>query len=151
MFLILFALWLIFNGKVTAEIVLIGLAVCGGIYLFCVKFLGYSPKKDLRYAKKSLLLIKYAGMLLAEIFKANMAVVKFILGTKKPKPVLVRFKVDLQSNAARVLLSQSITLTPGTITAELKEDEFTVHCLDESMAEGMEDSCFVRLLKRIEG
>lgn len=150
MFIILFVLWIIFNGKVTFEILWIGLLVSGAIYLFCWKFLGYAPRRELCFAKKAGLLLKYAGLLLVEIFKANITVLKIILGRKKPYPVLLTFRADLRSAAARVLLSQSITLTPGTITVELKENEFTVHCLDASLAEGMEDSEFIHLLQKIE-
>ncbi|MBQ8547563.1 MAG: Na+/H+ antiporter subunit E, partial [Lachnospiraceae bacterium] len=56
----------------------------------------------------------------------------------------------LKTDLARTVLANSITLTPGTITVELTEDEFKVHCLDKEMAEGIEDSVFVRLLLKME-
>ena len=49
-----------------------------------------------------------------------------------------------------MLLANSITLTPGTITIEQREDEYTVHCLDSSFIEGIEKSTFVKLLERME-
>lgn len=150
MFFILFFLWLIFNGKVTVEILWIGALVCGGIYLLCWKFFGYSPRRELRYAKKTALFIRYIGLLLAEIFKANLIVVRMILSKRKVKPVLVEFTTDLRTDLAKVILSHSITLTPGTITVELKGDTFVVNCLDESMAEGLDDSGFIHLLKKME-
>ncbi len=52
------------------------------------------------------------------------------------KPALVRFKTDLKTKQARVVLANSITLTPGTITVTLEEDEYVVHCLDKELAEG---------------
>ena len=48
------------------------------------------------------------------------------------------------------MLANSITLTPGTITVKLSGDEFSVHCLDKSLAVGLSDSIFVKLLMRIE-
>ena len=39
---------------------------------------------------------------------------------------------------------------PGTITVELTEEEFKVHCLDKEMAEGLADSVFVKLLLKME-
>lgn len=151
MYWVLFILWIIFNGKITFEIIWIGLLVSGGVYFFCCKFLAYSPKQELSYVKKAGLLLRYAWVLLVEIFKANILVLKIIVGGRKPQPVLVHFSSDLRSEAARVLLSQSITLTPGTITVELNDKDFTVHCLDKSLAEGMEDSEFIHILHRIEG
>ena len=50
-----------------------------------------------------------------------------------------------------VLLANSITLTPGTITVALEDNEYTVHCLDRRFGEGLADSSFVRLLHKIEG
>ena len=48
------------------------------------------------------------------------------------------------------LLANSITLTPGTITVSVEDDRFCVHCLDKELAEGMEDSVFVKLLEEME-
>ena len=150
MYIVLFALWLIFNGKVTFEIVWIGLAICALLYFFICKFFGYSIKTELKIFKKTPILVKYFFVLLKEIFISNVAVMKLMFSDKKLEPLLYTFKVNLKSDNARVLLSHSITLTPGTITVELKEDEYTVHCLDKSFAKGIENSQFIRLLSRLE-
>ena len=49
-----------------------------------------------------------------------------------------------------MVLANSITLTPGTITVNLEGNEFYVHCLDKEFAEGMEQSIFVELLEKME-
>ena len=86
-----------------------------------------------------------------EILKANIGVMQLILSPKmEVEPKLVRFRTDLKTDLARVILANSITLTPGTITVTLEGDEYLVHCLDKSMAEGMDDSIFVRLLHQLE-
>ena len=51
MVVLFFALWLIFNGRVTVEIVVLGLILSCAVYLFGVKFMGFSPKKELRYLR----------------------------------------------------------------------------------------------------
>ena len=66
------------------------------------------------------------------------------------EPVIVHVPVDLKSETARVVLANSITLTPGTITVALEDNDLLVHCLDKSLAEGMEDSEFIRLLRKME-
>ena len=63
---------------------------------------------------------------------------------------MVTFKTTLRSKISRVILANSITLTPGTITVSLWEDELIVHCLDKSMAEGMDNSVFVEMLEKME-
>ncbi len=150
MLFILYFLWIVFNGKITFEILWIGALVSGAIYLFCYKFLGFSPKRELFFLKKSFLLLRYAGLLIIEILKANIAVIKLLFGNKKPKPVLMHFNPHFNSDASKVLLSHSITLTPGTITVEIVEGEFWVHCLDESFADGIDNSAFICLLRKME-
>ncbi len=150
MFFILFILWIAFNARITLEIVLVGLAVSAAIYAFCWKFLGYSPNKEVSMVKKIPTFILYCGILLKEIFTANIIVLKLLITGKKVKPVMCHFKVNLKSDSMRVLLSYSITLTPGTITAELIDDEFIVHCLDESLVAGLVDGGFIKVLQKLE-
>lgn len=151
MYILFFLMWIIFNGRVTTEIVLFGLVISGLMYAFVCRFMDYSPKRDLIIFRKSGYILQYIGVLLAEIVKANMSVVKLILSSKyEPEPVIVRFRTDLKTKTAKVLLANSITLTPGTITASLEGDELVVHCLDREFAEGMDSSIFVKLLKRME-
>ena len=45
-FLILYALWLLLNGRWTTEIAVTGAVLSAGIYLFSCAFLGISPKKE---------------------------------------------------------------------------------------------------------
>jgi multicomponent Na+:H+ antiporter subunit E len=113
--------------------------------------MGYQPKTDILLAKRSLYVIHYCFVLIAEILKANIVVFKMIYSSKyELEPAVVHFKADLHSQFARVLLANSITLTPGTITVALDGDEYTVHCLDKELAVGLDSSIFVQLLERIE-
>ena len=90
-------------------------------------------------------------VLVREIVKANYAVMKLILSSRyEIEPVIVKFKTDLKTTPARILLANSITLTPGTITVSLEGDEYVVHCLDKELAKGINSSIFVTLLSRLE-
>lgn len=151
MYILLFLVWVIFNGQITLEIVLLGLLFSAAIYLFCCKFLNLSIKKDIGFCKKTGQVIYYLIVLLVEIIKANIAVVKLVTSSKfTVEPAIVHFKVDLKNELSLVALSDSITLTPGTITILLEGNELTVHCLDKTLAEGLSDSVFVKLLQEIE-
>lgn len=151
MFFIFFLIWIIFNGQFTFEIAAFGVVVAGLMYLFICKFLNYHPKTDLLLCKKFFLVLQYVFVLITEIIKANFAVIKMIMSSRyEIEPAIVRFKTDLKSTPARVLLANSITLTPGTITVSLEEDEYVVHCLDKELAEGINSSVFVTLLRRLE-
>ena len=93
----------------------------------------------------------YFWVLVKEIVKANVCVLRMILSPRLvPEPMLVYFKTDLKTNMAKVILANSITLTPGTITVSVEGDVFCVHCLDKELAEGIENSVFVQLLERME-
>lgn len=151
MYIIFFLIWIIFNGQFTLEIALFGLVVSGLIYLFICKFMDYSPKTDLIILKKTLALLHYGVILLIEILKANLVVFKMTYSAKYEfEPAIVHFKAPLKSKFAKVLLANSITLTPGTITVNLENDEYTVHCLDKELAAGIDSSIFVQLLEKIE-
>ena len=66
------------------------------------------------------------------------------------EPALVTFPADLKTAAGRSALANAITLTPGTITVQLEDNVYTVHCLDESLAEGIDESIFAEMMKEIE-
>lgn len=151
MYILLFLAWIIFNGQITFEICWMGLIFSAVIYAFCCKFLNLSFKKDINMCKKVGQIIRYLVVLLVEIFKANIACLKVVISSKyECEPAIVRFKADLKSDLAVVVLADSITLTPGTITVLHEGNELTVHCLDKSFAEGLDDSIFVKLLKEFE-
>lgn len=151
MFILLFALWLILNGKITLEIVLFGLVICALIYLFMCKFMNFSIKKDLRLMRNAGYCIVYFFVLLKEIFLSNIRVIRIVLNKKiKVNPGVVEVKIPLKSSAAKAVLANSISITPGTITISIKDDIFTVHCLSTEMIEGIENSTFTKLLRKME-
>lgn len=151
MYIIFFLIWIVFNGQFTLEIAAFGLVVAGLIYWFICRFLGYRPQYDILLFKRFFLLIHYLFVLVTEILKANIVVFKMVYSSKyEIEPVVIHFRTHLTSNFARVLLANSITLTPGTITVSLTDDEYVVHCLDKNLAVGIDSSIFVKLLERIE-
>lgn len=151
MFIAYFLLFVLFNGKLTLEIALFGVVFAAALYAFSCKYLGYSFKKDFAMVRGAADGIRYLMMLAWEIVKANLTVIRMILTPGfEPKPKLVQFRSGLRDEGHRVALADSITLTPGTITCELNEDLFTVHCLDTEQYEGIDNTCFEQALSRIE-
>ena len=151
MLLLFFLVWVVFNGRLTLEIALFGVAVAGAVFAFICRFMDYSPEKELRFYRRMPAFFQYLYHLIKEIILANLGVCRMILTRKEQmEPVIVHVHAKLKSETARVILANSITLTPGTITVSLTDDNLVVHCLDKSLAEGMEDSIFVRLLQKME-
>ena len=132
MYLLYFALWVIFNGNITLEICLFGIVIAGLIFAFTWLFC-------------------YFIVLIREIVKANFAVVRIILSQKEEiQPALVSFHSDLKTSVGKAFLANAITLTPGTITVTLEDSGYVVHCLDEELAVGMAESVFVERLTELE-
>ena len=147
----LFVLWLILNGRVTAEVCLVGAAVTAGTYAFCVKVLGYRGGGEKGFWKRLWRYGRYAAVLLGEILKANFAVMKVILvPPHRYEAAIVRVKIPLRRNSSRVILANSITLTPGTVTVEQEGEDFLVLCLHKKDAWEIPGSRLVRLLRELE-
>ncbi|MCM1113020.1 MAG: Na+/H+ antiporter subunit E [Muribaculum sp.] len=151
MYPVFFLLWILFNGKFTWEIAAFGAVLSGVMYWFICKFLNYKPAMDLLLCRKLFGFLRYLVVLVGEILKANQTVIGMIFSARyEPEPAVVRFQTDLKTKFAQVLLANSITLTPGTITVSMANGEYIVHCLDKSLAEGLAHCRFVELLEELE-
>ncbi|MBQ6928370.1 MAG: Na+/H+ antiporter subunit E [Oscillospiraceae bacterium] len=150
MFVILLALWLIFAGSVTLTNLILGALVAGLITLLCTKFMGYDTRRFYRGLSKADEIAVYLAYLLKEIVRENFDVLRFIYRRGQPKPMLVRFNGGMQHEALRVLVANSITLTPGTYTVKLEGDEYAVHALDEYFQVDIEYSAFFKMARKVE-
>ena len=153
MSLVYFALWVIFNGRITLEIIIAGAFISLLLDQFVkhvmgIRLTGASIMKCIRIFPEA---VFYVIVLIIEIVKANIAITKIVLAQKiRVEPCLVKFVPNLKTEAARIALANSITLTPGTITVSLEGNEFLVHALTREIAGGLEESIFERLLARME-
>ena len=151
MYLLYFLLWVIFNGNFTLEIAIFGIIIAAVLFAFTCKFTDYSISKEKQLIRNAFRILHYIVVLVIEIVKANLAVIRFILSEKEEiEPALVTFQADLHTQMGRAALANAITLTPGTITVLLDDNTYTVHCLDETLAEGMDTSVFVDMIKKCE-
>ena len=150
MIVLLFLLWIIWNGKVNLEVVLFGIALTVPVFLFAVKVLGYSLESERRFWRNLPLFFQYILVLVSEIFKSSFEVARLAMSPSgRPEPVIVEFHSGLPTNFQNSLLANSITLTPGTYTIIQEGDRFVVHCLRREYADGMGDSAFVELLRKV--
>lgn len=145
-----FILWIILNGRITLEIVLFGIVIAVVFEWFAIKVFGRKAETDIRIVKNLPILIHYILVLVVEIMKASVEVLKVAFsGRKKPEPYIFEFHSGFSDSFRNVLLANSITLTPGTYTVFLEGDRFVIHCLRKEYAEGMGDSRFVRILQKM--
>ena len=151
MYLVFLIIWIIFNEKLNLEILLFGLAISAAVFAFACKFMGYSIKKELHFYRKIPGLLRYVLVLVREILAANLNVCHLILSEEEEiDPALVQFQTDMETQAGRAFYANAITLTPGTITVSLEGDTYVVHCLDDSMAQGLSDAKTERMLHELE-
>ena len=151
MYILLFLFWLLLNGKLTAEVVGLGLVIVALMAALEWGFCHYGPAQELRVLRRAPVFCAYIPVLMWEIVKAGWAVSKVVLFRRyKVTPTLVTFRTDLKTEFGRFLLANSITLTPGTITVQVKGDRLTVHCLDKSMLDTSDDGVFQRWIRKLE-
>ena len=150
MFPILLILWLIFAGSLTPTNLILGGLISALITVFCTKFMGYDTRRFYGRAAKLPKLLGYLAVLGKEIVLSNLAVIKVIWRREPPRSTLVRFHSDLKSEGLRVLVANSITLTPGTYTVQLEGGDYAVHALDAPFNDGIEDNVFFRMARGLE-
>lgn len=93
----------------------------------------------------------YLLWLLKEIVKSNLEVIRCIWQRNPAiEPRIIRIKASQKTDLFKVLYANSITMTPGTVTIEVEDDEFTVHALTRSSREGLEAGEMDRLVRRLE-
>lgn len=82
----------------------------------------------------------YWWWLLGEIIVSSLEVARLILKPSLPvSPTVVKLQAEPQSQVAQVILGNSITLSPGTVTLDIHEGQLLVHCLTSEGARALQD------------
>ena len=149
MLLLIWAFWMALNGRATAETALTGAVISALAMGFLCACCDWSWKKEKKAYYVSSMLLAYAGTVILEIVKANRAMLPVVY-SGKTEPVVRVIQTGLKTRLCRMLLSNSITLTPGTITLSCAGKELTVHCLRPEMAAGLDGLVFEKKLLKIE-
>jgi multicomponent Na+:H+ antiporter subunit E len=137
---VLAALWLLFSGKLDA--LHLGFGVLSvGLVVILTRRVRLEDTRVVRSRAPAAMrwgaALRYPFWLLKEVAVANLQMARLILHPRLPiDPVLVRFDSALESALARVVLGNSITLTPGTLTLDIEGREFLVHAITEDSASG---------------
>ncbi len=131
--------WVMLSGMFDAFHFSLGVVSCLLVTLFSQELLFYGGKKS-SWLLGTLGAMLYFPWLFWQIILANLEVAYIVLHPKMLDmidPCLVRFDTRLKRPIAKVAFAQSITLTPGTITVNLDENQFTVYALTRSAAESL--------------
>lgn len=94
----------------------------------------------------------YVPWLLLEILKSNLHVTRLILDPSLPiRPQLISGPASQKSELGQVIYANSITLTPGTVTLDLRDGQVLVHAISEVTASGITDGEMNRKVAALEG
>ncbi len=127
LFATLFLFWLLLSGALTIETVAVGVLIAGLVALALSADLSYLS--GYRFTPASLTAtVLYVGYFLIQLVKSNIAMATLVLTPALPvKPAIVRVRTGLKNPIARLLLANSITLTPGTLSVEMKGEWLYIH------------------------
>ncbi len=144
-FVVLFAFWLLLSGRYQAKYIIIG-AISAALVTFLTNDLFYFAlqRNELPGIKARQVLLQiwrfllYLPWLLLQIILANVQVAYLVLHPRMPiEPGLLLFRTKMRKGIAQVTLANSITLTPGTITASLEEGNYIIHNLKPPLASSL--------------
>ncbi|MFP4664857.1 MAG: Na+/H+ antiporter subunit E [Bacteroidales bacterium] len=131
-FIILMLIWLLLTGTFDAAMLITGGISAAIISLVlcsrCTVFKGLKLKPAAFFYT-----IVYLFVFLFELIRSNLDVARRVLSPSLPiNPGIVNVKTKLQSPMARMILTNSITLTPGTLTVDIIDDTIYIHWIDVS-------------------
>lgn len=135
LFIFSLGFWLLLTFSLSIQNIIVG----AGASLLTVWFFGnFFPDKPLKLLQpqRYFWLILYLFIFIWECLKANFDVAYRVLHPAMPiKPGIVKVKLSLKTDLARTILASSITMTPGTITVDMKDDLLYVHWIYVSSAD----------------
>lgn len=144
----LFGVWILFSGKLDAFH--LGSGVLAALLIVWLdRQLGPAnfEKGDSPLRPNAGRILLYIPWLIGQMLLSSWQVARAVLDPamrQKIDPNLVSFRSKQPHTIARVVLGNSITLTPGTLTLDIEGEEFLVHSLTEGTARSLLDGTMQR-------
>ncbi|QVK20862.1 Na+/H+ antiporter subunit E [Mycoplasmatota bacterium] len=128
-FLVLFASYVLLAGFEVTELA-VGAVIAVILTILITKHVEYKIDYLLPY-KLVVFLVVYLPVFIYQLILANIDVARRVLSPKIPlNSGFVKIKTDLDGEFGKLTLANSITLTPGTLTVDVDNDELYIHCID---------------------
>lgn len=129
-FAVALLLWVLLTGSLRADelaagvVVALAVTVVSGPRLAVLEGIRLEPTAPLH-------LVRYLGAFLVALVRSNLDVARRVLAPSLPlRPAVVEVATELRSPLGRLVLANSITLTPGTLTVDVQGDRLLVHWID---------------------
>ena len=132
LWLTLLLVWLVANNSLDLDVVLTGAALA---LVLAMLFANFSDAyASIRWSPQVLFnVLLYLAVFLEELVKANINVLILVLSPRiRIEPGIVEIQTTLKSPIGRLALANSITLTPGTLVVDIKEDTLFIHWINVS-------------------
>lgn len=131
------ALWLVLSGYLKGLLLMLGLASIALVVAIASR-MDVVDHEGHPYHLHPLRVLHYWGWLLIEIVKSNLDVSKRILMPSMPiEPTLLRVQASQSTELGQVIYANSITLTPGTVSVDLRDNHIEVHALTRETANAL--------------
>ena len=134
-FCLCFLFWVLLTWSFTPQEMIAGAVVSLAAALFTSGFFIHENAFRLANPVRFGALVAYVFIFLGELIKANLDVARRCFGgCKEVNPGIVKVPVELEGDYAQAMLANSITLTPGTITMDIAEQDgktwYYIHWID---------------------
>ncbi|WP_258877772.1 Na+/H+ antiporter subunit E [Candidatus Xianfuyuplasma coldseepsis] len=128
-FLVLFAIYVLLAGFAVQELIL-GALISVILTIIIARYVNYQV--DLKLPLRIVIfLVIYLPVFIWQLLLANLDVARRVLSPKIPlNPGFVKIDSELQGDFAKLMLANSITLTPGTLSVDVHEQDLYVHTVD---------------------
>jgi multicomponent Na+:H+ antiporter subunit E len=150
-FIIMLIFWTIMSGMFDAFHFSLGVICCLLVAWFSSGLL--FPEAGTPWLKELFGMACYLPYLLWQIILANLQVAYIVLHPRmldKIDPHLFRFETSLKRPISKVAMAQSITLTPGTITVNIHENQIAVYALTRKAADSLPGEMERQVAKALE-
>ena len=149
-FCLLFGVWLLWSGHTEPLLLTFGLLSCALTSFLTARM--YRRSEVTPTYSLGLRPLAYLPWLTWEIVKSNIAVAKVVLSPKMAiQPRIIRVPASQRTEVGQAIFANSITLTPGTITLDLRQGEALVHALNDEAADGLLGGEMNRRVTALEG
>jgi len=126
----LMLLWIMFTSTFAAQELIVGGLLTMIISLLSIRLFTCCDL-SLLSPVKMFWMVYYFGVFLVALVQANLDVARRVISPSLPiNPGVVKFKTKLKTNYSKMVLANSITLTPGTLTIDVVGDTFYIHWID---------------------
>ncbi len=157
MIIVLFAFWMVMSGRTETKFIVYGVLTAAVVSWITYPLL-LVPNKDnsKRYFVFGVSVPKFIGYFFWLMWQLVLANVDVLLATTSQEmaidPKIVRFYFRADNPMATVVLANSITLTPGTVTVNVTDDGlYEIHALTPGAASGVLDGSMQKKVAELYG